>query len=119
MKQLFIMAVAAGLLAALSVQQANAQYGDSLPMRPSGTSVSEEMLQRCAELDIPRAQCNDVTVLQAEKMEIAKSGEGSGTSMFATEIGQMVLIIGAIGAIFGGVAGAFYTMGRKAKQVPA
>jgi hypothetical protein len=119
MKQLFIMALAAGVMAALSVQQANAQYGDSLPMGPGGTSVSEEMLQRCTELDIARAQCNDVTLLQAERMEIAESGEGSGTSMFATEIGQMVLIIGTIGAIFGGVAGAFCVMGRKARQVPA
>jgi hypothetical protein len=39
--------------------------------------------------------------------------------MFATELGQMVLIIGVIGGVFGGVAGAFYAMGRKAKQVPA
>jgi hypothetical protein len=119
MKQLFMMAAAASLLAALSIQQANAQYGDSLPLTPSVTSVSEEMLQRCAELDIPRTQCNDVSLLQAERMEIAKGGEGSGTSMFATELGQMVLIIGVIGGVFGGVAGAFYAMGRKAKQVPA
>lgn len=121
MKQLFLMAVAAGLLVALSVQQANAQYGDSLPMGPSGTSVSEEMLQRCADLSIPRAQCNDVTLLQAERMQLAlKSQEkGSGTSMITTELSQMALIIGTIGAIFGGIAGAFYAMGRKARQVPA
>jgi hypothetical protein len=118
MKQLFIVAVAAGILAALSVQQANAQYGNSLPMGSSGTSVSEEMLKRCADLNIQRAQCNDITVLQAERKEIAEGGEGSGTSMLAAETGQMVLIISVIGAIFGGVAGAFYAMGRKAKQVP-
>ena len=121
MKQLFIMAVAAGLLAALSVQQANAQYGDSLPMSPGGNSVSEEMLQRCVELSISREQCNDITLLQAERFQLALNSKekGSGTSMITTELGQMVLIIGAIGAIFGGVAGAFYAMGRKAKQIPA
>ena len=119
MKQLFMTAVAAGLLAALSVQQAHAQYGDSLPMAPGGTGVSEEMLQRCAVLGISRAQCNDVTLLQAERMEIAKSGDGSGTSMLATETGQMAVFIGVLGAVFGGVAGAFYMMGRKARQVPA
>ena len=121
MKQLFMMAVAAGLLAALSVQQANAQYGDSLPMTPSGTGVSEEMLQRCSVLDIPRTRCNDVSLLQAERFQVALNSKekGSGTSMITTELGQMVLIIGVIGGIFGGVAGAFYAMGRKAKQVPA
>lgn len=115
MKQLFVMAIAAGLLAAASVQQSFAQYygGD--------TGTTEETLLRCAELNIPRAQCNDVSVLQAERMDLAlKSKEkGSGTSMITTELGQMVLIIGVIAAIFGGVAGAFYMMGRNAKQVPA
>lgn len=60
MKQLFVMAIAAGILAALPLQQSYAQYGDS------ETVASEATLQRCAELDIPRAQCNDVAVLPDE-----------------------------------------------------
>jgi len=114
-QQLSIMAIAAGLLAATSAQQSFAQYD------VSGTGASEATLQRCAELDISRAQCNDVTVMQAERMQLALGSEekGSGTSMITTELGQMVLIIGAVGAIFGGIAGAFYAMGRKARQVPA
>jgi hypothetical protein len=115
MKQLLIMAIAVGVLAVTSVQQSYAQYD------VGGTGASEATLQRCAELDIPRAQCNDVTVLQAERFQLALNSEekGSGTSMVATELGQMVLVIGVLGTIFGGVAGAFYGMGRKAKQVPA
>jgi hypothetical protein len=115
MKQLFVMAIAAGILAVLPFQQSYAQYGDG------GTVASETTLQRCAALDVPRAQCNDVAVLQAERMQLALNSEerGSGTSMIATELGQMVLFIGVLGAIFGGVAGAFYVIGRKARQVPA
>lgn len=109
------MAIAAGLLAVMSAPQSYAQYGNS------GTGVSEETLQRCAELDIPRAQCNDTTVLQAERMQLVLKSEekGSGTSMIATGLGQMVIFIGVLGAVFGGVAGVFYVMGRKAKEVPA
>lgn len=115
MEQLVIMAIAAGILAVSSLQQSFAQYNGG------EAGVSEETLQRCAELNIPRTQCNDVTVLQAERLQLALNSEekGSGTSMIATELGQMVLVIGVLGGIFGGVAGAFYAMGRKAKRVPA
>jgi len=111
MKHLFVMAIAAGILAVTSVQQAYAQYGDSVARVAPGT------LQKCEQLNIPRTQCNEYTVLQAKRIEIAKTGDGSGTSMLATETGQMVVFIGVLGAIFGGVAGAFYAMGRKARQI--
>jgi hypothetical protein len=113
MKQLFMIAIAAGVLAVTSVQQSYAQYGDG------GTGVNAETLQKCVQLKIPRIQCNEYTVLQAERIEIAKMGGGSGTSWLATETGQMILLMGVLGAIFGGVASAFYAMGRKAKQIPA
>ena len=118
MKQLFL--IVAGLLAALSVQQANAQYGDGVPMSPSGSAVTGAMLERCAELGISRVQCNDSSILQAERVELAENSEekGSGTSMITTELGQMAAFIGVIGAAFGGIAGAFYLKGR-ARQVPA
>jgi hypothetical protein len=115
MKQLFMIAIAAGVLAVTSVQQSYAQYGDGR------TGVNAETLQKCVQLKIPRTQCNEYTVLQAERFQLALNSEekGSGTSMIATGLGQMILIIGILGAIFGGVAGAFYAMGRKAKQIPA
>ena len=115
MKQIIVMAIAAGLLAVTSVQQSYALYGDS------GTGASEETLQKCTELAIQRTQCNDNTVLQAERLQLALNSheKGSGTSMIAKELGQMVVFIALLGAIFGGVAGAFYVMGRKTKQVSA
>jgi hypothetical protein len=113
MKQLVMMAIAAGILAVTSAQQSYAQYGDG------GTGVAPETLQKCEDLGIPRTQCDEHTVLLAERIEIAKMGDGSGTSMLATETGQMVVFIGVLGAVFGDVAGAFYAMGRKARQVPA
>jgi hypothetical protein len=119
MKQLLVMAI--GVLAALSAQQAFAQYGDGLPMSPAGAAVSGEMLERCSELGISRVQCSDASILQAERVEIATNSEekGSGTSMITTELGQMAAFIGVIGVVFGGVAGAFYLKGRRASQVPA
>lgn len=119
MKQLLVMAI--GLLAALSVQQAYAQYGDGLPMSPSGNAVTDEMLERCSDLGISRVQCSDASILQAERVELAENSieKGSGTSMITTEIGQMAAFIGVIGAVFGGIAGAFYLKGRRAGQIPA
>ena len=113
-EQLIMMAVAAGILAAMSAQQSYAQY------EGGGVGVNAETLQKCEQLKIPRTQCNDVTVLQAERLQLALNSneKGSGTSMIAREVGQMVLFIVVLGAIFGGVAGAFYAMGRKARQVP-
>ena len=121
MKQIFMMAVAAGLLTVLSAQQASAQYGDSVPLGPSGNAVSEDMLKRCADLGISRVQCNDASLLQAERVELAtKSQEkGSGTSMIASGLEPMAGVIGVLGAVFGGIAAAFYIMGRRAKPIPA
>ncbi|HEX7031670.1 MAG TPA: hypothetical protein VF172_01595 [Nitrososphaera sp.] len=120
-QQVFIVAVAvaACLLAALSVQQANAQYGDSLPVgSPTGNAISTEMLERCEDLGISRIQCNQASILQAERIELIKGSEekGSGTSMIATDYVQMVGFVGALGAVFGGVAAGFFVMGRKKRQ---
>jgi hypothetical protein len=121
MNKLFMVAVAAGVLAVLSVQQASAQYGDSIPLSPSGNAVSEDMLERCADLGISRVQCNDASLLQAERVELATKSQvkGSGTSMIATDIVPMVGVISVLGAVFGGIAAAFYIMGRRAKPIPA
>jgi len=117
MKQLIVMAIAAGVLAVASVQQSYAQYGGS-----SGTATQEQ-LARCNELGIDRNQCNDSTILAKErwfavqKTTYGNDPEGSGTPYFRGI--ETFAVIGVLGAIFGGVAGAFYMMGRKARQVPA
>ena len=111
-KQSVFIGIAAGLLVVLSSQQASyAQYGNS-----GGSEVSEQTLKRCQELGISRAQCNDATVLQKERVDWNTKDKGSGTALFASETGQMIILIGALGAIFGGVAGGFFVMGRKAHQ---
>ena len=114
-KQTVFIGIAAGLLVMLSSQQASyAGYGGG-----GGAEVSEQTLKRCQELEIARAQCNDVAVLQKERVGWKTEDKGSGTALFASETGQMVILIGALGAIFGGVAGGFFVMGRKAQQEKA
>jgi hypothetical protein len=105
-------AIAAGLLAVLSAQQSYGQYGDGIPVGSVG--ISEETLQKCQALGIERTQCTESNVLLKERGNLV--GGGSGTGFIAKEVGQMITIIGVLGAIFGGVAGAFFLMGRG-KQV--
>lgn len=121
MKQLFAIGIAMGLLVVLSGQLANAKYGDGLHLGSQGSAVSDEMLGRCGDLKISRVQCNQVSILQAERMELATNSKekGSGTSMITDELGQMVAFIGGLGAVFGGIAAAFYLKGRRTRQIPA
>jgi hypothetical protein len=42
---------------------------------------------------------------------------GSGTAMFGTNIDQTAIFVGALVAIFGGVAAAFFAMSRSKKSV--
>ena len=117
-QQVAIMAIAAGILAVTSVQHSYAQYGTS----GAGTA-SQEQLLRCDELGIDRNQCNDVTILAKERWFYARetpygnNPEGSGIPYFKGI--DTLVMIAILGAIFGGSAGAFYLMGRKAKRVPA
>jgi len=61
---------------------------------------------------------DDILDLQQERVRIAQEnpGTGSGTPMFALEgvFGALVLSTG----IFGGIASAFFVMGRKGKYAP-
>jgi hypothetical protein len=108
-----VAAVAAGLLAVLSAaqQQSFAQYGDAVT-----PGVTEEMLQKCVDLKIERSQCNDSTILLKERLG---GEEGSGTALIAEEAEQMIALIGVLGAVFGGIAGAFFVMGRTKQAKPA
>jgi hypothetical protein len=111
-KQTVFIGIAAGLLVVLSSQQASyAQYGDT-----GGSAASEQTLKKCLELGISMAQCNDATVLQKERVGWNTQDKGSGTALFASGTGQMIILVGSLGAIFGGVAGGFFVMGRKGKQ---
>ncbi|HKX80669.1 MAG TPA: hypothetical protein VJL54_00285 [Nitrososphaera sp.] len=113
-KAYIVVAIAAGLVAVLSAQQQSyAQYGGSI-----SPEVTEETLQKCAQLKIEKAQCTESNVLLMERVGM-KDGAGSGTAFIASETGQMVAIIGILGAVFGGVAGAFFVMGRGKQVKPA
>ena len=61
---------------------------------------------------------DDILKLSQEKVRIAQEnpGTGSGTPMFALDgvLGALVLSTG----VFGGVAAAFFVMGRKGKYAP-
>lgn len=104
-----IAAIAAGLLAVLSAQQSYAQYGDT-----GSTGISEQTLQKCRDLGIDRIQCSESNVLLRERLNLIDKG-GSGTP-FLAEAGQMAVLVGVLGALFGGIAGAFFLMGRG-KQI--
>lgn len=101
-------------------QQAHAQYG--VGGNPTA-GASEEQLARCEELGIERSQCNEHTILAKERTRYAKEttygneAEGSGTALF--EGNETWVYIGVLGAVFGGVAAAFFVRGRSAGVRPA
>lgn len=113
-----IIAAALAALAALTSTMgvAVAQYGGT-----GGTtgSASPEQLQECQNMGIPRENCSDVTILAKRRLTAAQENPstGSGTPMFATQSGQMVIFIGVLAVIFGGVAAMFFFKGRGAKPV--
>ena len=109
-------ALAAMAVLTSTVGVASAQYtggGGSV-----GTA-SPEQLQECEQLQIPRENCNDVTILAKKRLTAAQENPatGSGTPMLSTTSGQLIVFIGVLGAIFGGVAAAFFFRGRGAKPV--
>ena len=113
-----ILAAALAALAALTSTMgvAVAQYGGT-----GGTtgSASPEQLQECQNMGIPRENCSDVTILAKRRLTAAQENPstGSGTPMFATQSGQMVIFIAVLAVIFGGVAAMFFIKGRGAKPV--
>ncbi len=117
-KQSVIIGITAGLLALLAAQQQS--YAQYPQYDGTGTvGISEETLQRCKDLGIRESQCTEANVLAKERVDWFKDNRGSGTPLFAFESGQLFVFIGALGAVFGGVAAAFFAMGRRAKQVAA
>ena len=117
MKTAILPAVAmAALLALFSSQQSFAQsYGNPSDSGSVG-GVTNATLAKCAQLNITRAQCSDSSILLKERVPIAHESltKGSGVG-FLTQAGQLVLFIGVLGAIFGGVAAAFFISGKRTK----
>jgi hypothetical protein len=116
-----ILAAALAAMAALTSTMgvAVAQYGGTGGTGGSTGSASPEQLQECQNMGIPRENCSDVTILAKRRLTAAQENPstGSGTPMFATQSGQMVIFIAVLAVIFGGVAAMFFIKGRGAKPV--
>jgi hypothetical protein len=116
MNKPIIAALAAMAVLTSTVGVASAQYGGG---GGSVGTASPEQLQECEQLGVPRENCNDVTILAKKRLTAAQENPatGSGTPMLSTTSGQLIVFIGVLGAIFGGVAAAFFFRGRGAKPV--
>jgi hypothetical protein len=112
--------VALGIMAALgtfavgTAPQAFAQYFGG-----GGEPLTQEQLDFCETYDV--SPCTQVNILAKERVlgvegtQYGNAPEGSGTPYFRGL--ETWGVIGALGAIFGGVAAAFFFKGRGAKQV--
>lgn len=112
--------MALGTMAALftvvgigSAPQAFSQY----PGGSGGEPITQAMLDKCEQYGI--VPCTQNGILAKERLTQAQQNPstGSGTSMLATESGQMIAFIGILGGIFGAVAAAFFFKGRSSKPV--
>lgn len=83
--------------------------------------ATPETLAMCRELGIPEFTCNENTVLA--KMRVTEAtgtgAYGSGTAMLGTGDLETLAILGGVGAIFGGVAAAFFAKSRMGKKAEA
>ena len=105
--------------AAFSIPAANAQGYGGAPA--GGGTASPEQLQECQTLKIDRSVCSDTTILAKRRLVDAtqttygNQAYGSGTPFF--QGGGTLVMIGVLGAIFGGVAAVFFFKGRGAKPI--
>jgi hypothetical protein len=93
-----------------------AQYGvQGSPV----AGATPAMLEECARLGIDKSICTENNILAKHRLTQAQENPstGSGTPYLSTGIGPTVAIIGVLGAIFGGVAAAFFFKGRGSKPV--
>jgi hypothetical protein len=77
--------------------------------------ASPEQIKECEQLGIPVFTCTEHQILAKKRLINAQQNPstGSGTPMLSTGFGEMGAFIAALGAIFGGVAAAFFAMSRK------
>lgn len=92
--------------------QAFAQYFGG-----GGEPITQEMVDKCNQYGIVPCTQNGILAKERLLQAQANPSTGSGTPMLSTESGQMVAFIAILGAIFGGVAAAFFFKGRSAKPV--
>jgi hypothetical protein len=110
-KQIALLAAVGIFLAvAGSAQQAYAQYG--VPGNPTAGATPEQLAE-CEEYGIARSECTEHTLLAARRVHgLNENLGGSGTPMISIGGDQTWVFVGVLGAIFGGVATAFFVRGR-------
>lgn len=107
-----------GLIAVLSFAVSVPAFGQY--NTGGGAQVaSPEQIKECKSLGIPEFTCTEQQILAKKRLINAQEhpSTGSGTPMLSTSFGDMGLFIAALGAIFGGVAAAFFAMSRKKTPV--
>ena len=120
-----IILVVAGLALVVSLSLrfthvARAQYG--VTGNPT-TAPSADEIQFCKDHSIPASECYENNVIAMKRLLAAQTttygnaATGSGVPMLATQGGQLAIFVGALGAIFGGVAAMFFIKGRGSKPV--
>jgi hypothetical protein len=114
---LMVLGMMAALFTAVGVGYAPQAFAQYVGGGGEGKPLTQAQLDKCEQYKI--APCTETGILAKERLinAQAKPGEGSGTSMLATETGVMAVFIGVLGAIFGGVAAMFFFKGRGAKPV--
>lgn len=99
---------------AAAVMPAYAQYGvEGSPV----AGASPAQLEECEDLGIAKSECTENAILAKRRIiavqdNVNNPDKGSGTNYFSGN--ETWVYIGILGAIFGGVAAAFFFRGRGA-----
>jgi hypothetical protein len=82
--------------------------------------ATPEQIEQCKKLGIPEFTCTEQAILARLRYlnALELEGRGSGTALFASGFGEMGMFVGIIGAMFGGVAAAFFVRAKTGKKVP-
>ncbi|MFQ5969355.1 MAG: hypothetical protein ACE5J2_02515 [Nitrososphaerales archaeon] len=77
--------------------------------------ATPEQIEECKQLGIPEFTCSEHQILAKKRVLTSEQAGayGSGTPLFGKTFGDMGALIAVLGAIFGGVAAAFFFKSRK------
>lgn len=86
-----------------------------------GLTATPAQIEECKSLGVPVNVCSEQQILAKKRLINAQQAGayGSGTPMFGKGFGEMGALVAILGAIFGGVAAAFFAMARKTKKSEA
>ena len=107
----------AALFTVLGVGSAPQAFSQGYTGGTGGEPITQALLDKCDQYGI--VPCTQNGILAKERLIQAQANPstGSGTPFLSTESGSTAAFIGILGAIFGGVAAAFFFKGRSSKPV--